>query len=125
MGLLSDVVHPNATGAKELAQIIANGILGKNEPAIESSSSEDITPPSSSSEPSSAINISPKAVLPRIHVQNSAILIENYAGEINLLDVNGNIIHRSVSKGSTQINPGHSGAYIVRAGNTTQKILFR
>lgn len=127
--LLNDVVHPNATGAKELAQIIANGILNKSSnPIPQSSSSESISSSSQMlTESSSGTEALIKAHLStaKISTQGTSIFIENFSGKIMILDLNGNIVNRALSSGSVQIQAKHAGTYIVKAGNLTHKILIK
>lgn len=132
--LLDDNVHPNATGAKELAQIIANGILKKsNQPE----SSESKSSSSAETESSSSINLvesssSETETLTMVNVakatvstQGTRISIENFSGKISILDLNGNIINRIHSSGSVQIQAKHSGTYIIKIGNDTRKVSIK
>lgn len=129
--LLDDVVHPNETGAKELAQIIANGIQGKSE-AITSSSSTDTPAESSSSNEPSVESSSGTEALVKAHIasakistQGTNIFIENYSGEITVLDLNGNLVNRTNSFGATQIKAKHFGTYIIKTGNASHKVLIK
>ncbi len=129
--LLDDVVHPNETGAKELAQIIANGILEKPEvPSVQSSSSA-VTESSSSakiSESSSSKTeslIQTKISTAKISVQGSSIFVENFTGEVSLLDLNGNIINKAYSSGFVQIQAKHTGTYIIKTEKLTHKVFLK
>lgn len=135
--LLDDVVHPNEEGAKELARIIADGILSKaSEPAIESSSSgnqlqssssETLQEPTSSavaekdSSETNALQLR-TAANQRVSIQGKAIAVDNYVGEISVFDLNGNLIKRVSSNGSAQIQLNQAGTYIIKAGFQTKKL---
>lgn len=131
--LLDDNVHPNATGAKELAQIIANGILNTpSEPTPQSSSSEVVAENSSSSETIAESSSDTDIFVPvkkvfnaNISIQDKAIFVENYSGEIAVFDLNGNLVKRTHSEGSNHFLMDQAGAYIVKAGHTTQKIMVK
>lgn len=142
--LLDDVVHPNEEGAKELARIIADGILNgpstptSSETSAESSSSET-SPESSSSLESTAESSSETvpdstgtrivhkrfAVGQNIHVQGNFVSVDSYIGEISVFDLNGNLIKRVFSNGSAQIQLNRTGAYIIRTGMNVQKIMVK
>ncbi len=138
--LLDDVVHPNEEGAKELARIIADGILSKaSEPAIESSSSgnqlqssssETLQEPTSSavaekdSSETNALQLR-TAANQRISVQGKAIAVDNYVGEISVFDLNGNLVKRAYSNGSYLFQLNRAGAYIIKAGMNLQRIVIR
>lgn len=129
--LLDDVVHPNATGAKELAQIIANGIQGKSEAITSSSSTDTPAESSSSNEPSVESSSGTEALFKtsiakaKISTQGTSIFIESFSGEITILDLNGNIINRTISTGSVQIQAKRSGTYIIKTGNASHKVLIK
>lgn len=129
--LLDDVVHPNATGAKELAQIIANGIQGKSETITSSSSTDTPAESSSSNEPSVESSSGTEALFKtsiakaKISTQGTSIFIESFSGEITILDLNGNIINRTISTGSVQIQAKRSGTYIIKTGNASHKVLIK
>lgn len=139
--LLDDVVHPNEEGAKELAKIIADGILnGPSTPASSEtgseSSSSETSPESSSSLESTAESSSETvpdstgtriehkrfAVGQNIHVQGNFVSVDSYIGEISVFDLNGNLIKRVFSNGSAQIHADRAGTYIVKAGFQTKKL---
>lgn len=149
--LLDDVVHPNEEGAKELAKIIADGILNgpstpiSSENATESSSStlaessSSILDESSSSsetmEGSSSDVAADSAntdVLrkntfadQRISVLGNTIAVNNFAGQLTVFDLNGNLIKRVFSNGSAQIQLNRTGFYIIRTGMNVQKIMVK
>lgn len=129
--LLDDVVHPNETGAKELAQIIANGIQGKSETITSSSSTDTPAESSSSNEPSVESSSGTEALFKtsiakaKISTQGTSIFIESFSGEITILDLNGNIINRTISTGSVQIQAKRSGTYIIKTGNASHKVLIK
>mgnify|MGYP003290617147 CR=1 FL=1 len=130
--LLDDMVHPNETGAKELARIIANAI--QNTPTAQSSASEVSS--SSSMQPASSATVSAqsssnadfgpsssattaikhKSAVPntRIFSQGSTIDIENFTGRITIFDLNGNIVKKAKVSGSSQIKLERAGSYIVK-----------
>ncbi len=138
--LLDDVVHPNEVGAKELARIIADGILSKaSEPVAESSSSTEPVIEYSSSMPvessSSDLDGSSSSQTEalrkntfanqRISVTGTAVTVDNYVGEISVFDLNGNLIKRVSSNGSAQIQLNQAGAYIIKAGFQTKKLFLK
>ncbi|MCF0221923.1 MAG: hypothetical protein HUK19_06490 [Fibrobacter sp.] len=136
--LLSDNVHPNATGARELAKIIANAIQGSDAPAETSSSaaiptssstaiptSSSAAIPTSSStasptESSSSINQTEKTnpssspVTAKIFTKGNAIFVENYVGNVSVFDLNGNLVKKAYSNGFLHIQQPTSGKYIVK-----------
>jgi len=121
--LLDDMVHPNATGAKELAQIIANGIQGKI-PTVETSSSSVTTSvesssseaaeSSSSSNQTAAIQGSLGFKNAKIYTRENFIFVENYAGKVSLFDLNGNLLKTEQSNGFLQIPVNPACRYIVK-----------
>lgn len=122
--LLDDVVHPNETGAKELARIIADGILGKaSEP--DENSSASLAPGSSSSleapTESSSASENPVRIQgltshtnSRIYTRNNAIFVENYVGKVSLFDLNGNHLKTEQSSGFLQIPINPACRYIIK-----------
>lgn len=126
--LLDDIVHPNEEGAKELARIIADGIKGTlSEPETNSSSSIEPAESSSSTvQPDSSAEadaLHAATVLhQRIHLQGSAIAVDDYVGEISVFDLNGNLMKKVYSNGSAQIRADHAGAYIVKVGHISRMI---
>lgn len=123
--LLDDIVHPNETGAKELAQIIADGILGKlSEPAENSSasldqgsssSSENLQESSSSSENPVKIQGLTNPTDSKIFSRGNTIFVENYIGKISVFDLNGNLIRSVQSNGFLQIPISATRRYIIKA----------
>ncbi|PWJ62506.1 MULTISPECIES: GDSL-type esterase/lipase family protein [unclassified Fibrobacter] len=119
--LLSDNVHPNATGAKELARIIASAIENKgNIPAMESSSSSETE--SSSSESTTIIQGHSTVAKAGIHIQKDIISIENYVGKVQVFDLNGTQVKQVQINGTSSLRIEHAGAFIVKAGTVTKKI---
>ena len=128
--LLDDMVHPNETGAKELARIIASAIQNpETSSASEVSSSSSMQPASSatvSAQSSSNADFGPsssattaikhKSAVPstRIFSQGSTIDIENFTGRITIFDLNGNIVKKAKVSGSSQIKLERAGSYIVK-----------
>lgn len=123
--LLNDVVHPNEEGAKELARIIADGIL---ETPAESSSSEVAISPESSSSTENDVE-STKTTLtaakPEISTQGKAVTVSNYVGEISVFDLNGTLVKQVHSDGFSLFMLNRIGTYIVKAGLQTQKLHFK
>lgn len=125
--LLEDNVHPNETGAKELAKIIAKAILS---PSLESSSSVAQTSSSAELAKSSSSEIqvassssntdalhSAVASQTKLFRNASTIFIEHYTGHVAIFDLNGNLIKKAYCNGSLQIRLQKTGAYIAKFEN--------
>lgn len=139
--LLSDMVHPNETGAKELARIVADAIQKTSEKESSSSSvtespiSSEVARTSSSSEPEAHSSSLPEATDKsssshatttkirefskvsnfKIHAQNKAIFIENHIGKITIFDLNGNLVKSTSCNGFARIPVNRNGAYVMKA----------
>lgn len=138
--LLDDMVHPNETGAKELARIIANAIQktptqntsSSKAPEVSSSSeaeksssssapeakssssSESAVKSSSSSAPTTKIQGPARKTSYRIYSQGNTINVENYVGKIYVFDLNGNLVKSVQCNGSAQITVNPTSRYIVK-----------
>lgn len=100
--LLDDMVHPNETGAKELARIIADALL-------ESPNTTDLSG-----------NAAPSRT--GLFTQGSSIVIENFTGTVSVFDLNGNLIQNTRSSGHAKIDIPRSGTFIVKAGPYSRRI---
>lgn len=141
--LLNDEVHPNATGAKELAQIIADAVQGKIADVIpaESSSSAKSEVSSSSGIPlessSSSVTIAESSsatehvaatsagLVPSIATSGMNILIRNYSGSVEIFDINGNLVKQVRALGTATVPMSNAGAYIIKAGPSVQRALLK
>ena len=101
---LDDMVHPNKTGAEELAKIIADAIL------INSSTTKVVN----------KIN-HPKA---KFSFQKSTISVDNFVGKISIYDLNGNLVQAHQSSGHLKIELKRQGTYIVKAGAQLHRIAY-
>ncbi len=141
--LLDDVVHPNATGAKELAQIIANAIQGKITDVIPAESSSSTKPQVSSSSgiplesSSSSVTIAENSsatehmvatsagLVPSIATSGMSILVRNFSGSIEIFDMNGNLVKQAHSFGTAAVPMSNAGVYIIKAGPSVQRVLLK
>ncbi|MCQ2092115.1 MAG: GDSL-type esterase/lipase family protein [Fibrobacter sp.] len=141
--LQDDKVHPNATGAKELAQIIANGIQGKITDVIPAESSSSAKPDVSSSSgiplesSSSSVTIAESSsatehvvatsagLVPTIATSGMSILVRNFSGSVEIFDMNGNLVKLVRALGTTTVPMGNAGAYIIKAGLSVQRVLLK
>lgn len=141
--LLDDVVHPNETGAKELAQIIANAIQGKITDVIPAESSSSAKPDVSSSSgiplesSSSSVTIAESSsatehmvatsagLVPTIATSGMSILVRNFSGSVEIFDMNGNLVKLVRALGTTTVPMSNAGAYIIKAGPSVQRVLLK
>lgn len=127
--LLADSVHPNATGAQELARIVANAILKKTTDSSSSEAGSSIPKSSSSAEPESSSNttalVNPVTIGTKIFAQGNAIIIDKFIGSISIFDLNGNLVHKAQALGNAHITVKHPGIYVVRIGQKMQAIKIR
>jgi len=130
--LQADSVHPNTQGAEALAQIIGESILNGpiETPSQESSSSTAAEISSSdvqesgSSESTDGLVTAPRTNS-QIMVQGTTIQLNNIAGSIDVFDLNGNLIKKAYSSGVSQIQMDHAGAFIIKAGPFTSKMILK
>lgn len=141
--LQDDKVHPNATGAKELAQIIANAIQGKITDVIPAESSSSAKPDVSSSSgiplesSSSSVTIAESSsatehvvatsagLVPTIATSGMSILVRNFSGSVEIFDMNGNLVKQAHSFGTATVPMSNAGAYIIKAGPSVQRVLLK
>lgn len=58
----------------------------------------------------------------KITTRGKAVFIENFKGYISIFDLNGNLIHNTISNGFTEIRIGRPGTYIVKTGTLSNRI---
>lgn len=125
--LLDDMVHPNETGAKELARIIASAI--KKTPSATSSATPEPTSSAATQAQSSTATESVPGIAiahdAKIFSQGFSITIENFSGRIVVFDLNGNLVRSAYSEGFALVTLDHAGTYIVKAGLGSTKIILK
>lgn len=58
----------------------------------------------------------------KITTRGKAVFIENFKGYISIFDLNGNLIHNTISNGFTEIRIGRPGTYIVKTRTLSNRI---
>ena len=58
----------------------------------------------------------------KITTRGKTVFIENFKGYISIFDLNGNLIHNTISNGFTEIRIGRPGTYIVKTGTLSNRI---
>jgi len=61
----------------------------------------------------------------KITTRGKAVFIENFKGYISIFDLNGNLIHNTISNGFTEIRIGRPGTYIVKTGTLSSRISLK
>ncbi|SHK32964.1 GDSL-type esterase/lipase family protein [Fibrobacter sp. UWEL] len=131
--LQADSVHPNEEGAKAMAEIIGESIM--NGPIMTGpleSSSSVITESSSSNTALASSSSDGKDGLTtvlrtnsQITVQGKSIQLNHISGTVEVFDLNGNLVKRSVSNGFLELQMKLPGVYIVKTNLTTQKVILK
>ena len=61
----------------------------------------------------------------KITTRGKTVFIENFKGYISIFDLNGNLIHNTISNGFTEIRMSRPGTYIVKTGTLSSRISLK